>query len=706
MIRFKALGTALLKEVTPASPLPLHVQPKTLALLAYLCIERPGEPKRRDRIVFLLWPDLDQDRARAALNQTVHRLRRKVGADTIVSFGQDELVCDADRLWCDVIAMEHLVRCGRTDEALNLYAGDLMEGFHLAGAPDFERWLADRREMIREEIVRAAMDASADAAAQADLSRAIQLLRRALQISPLEEDAVRDLILLLDRAGDPAAAIRSYELFALRLDEEYGLMPAPETRRRAESIRARLTASAPSRRSPSLPPRSILVLPFRNPGNSSTATVFCDGLAEEVLGTLGRIERIHVIARTSAFELKGGNVDPVELAGRLGVDSVLEGSVQVIEKRVRIHTRLLQGSDGALLWSRTYDRMLSARELFAVQAGVARAIAHALEIELDPEMAERLTREPTEDLEAYSLCVRGRHAWSRRSPPALEEACALFRGAIERDPSYAVAWAGLADTLTVLPLYASMEDGEPRREALDAATRAVELDEGLAEAHAALARALEAGRRWEGAGHEYRRAIELNPNYAPARYWYASHLLRVGSSVEGLLEIERAVLLDPLSPAVRLIEAFIFYLTRQYAQAIHSAGQAMEMELTAEGPRVILALSQTEAGLLQEAVETAEELQRAVPDSPRAPGALAYVLTRFGDDAGARFILADASLSRPEPLTLAMAWTALGELDDAFRCLEKVDWDTTNIDTLLLSAAFDQLRADPRYGRLRAMLDL
>ncbi|MGH7571355.1 MAG: BTAD domain-containing putative transcriptional regulator [Gemmatimonadota bacterium] len=704
MIRFRALGTPVLERVQAGRTVHLHLQPKSLALLACLCLEGSDRPTRRDRIVFLLWPELGQSRARAALNQTIHRLRQQVGYETIVSLGQDELSFDRGRLSCDVVALEECLEDGRVDEALGIYAGDLLEGFHLSGSSDFERWLADRRERLREMVVGAAMGVAADMEKGEELSRGIGMLCRAVEISPLEEDAVRRLVLLLDQAGDSAGAVRAYERFAGQLQEEYDLVPSPETRWAVASVRARMTPTARPSVSESARPASIAVLPFRNPADRPDAVVFCDGLAEEVLSALGRVERLHVIARTSVFRFRSGEADPVEIGRRLGVDSVLEGSVQVADDRIRIHARLLECRSGALLWSRSYDRRLSIGELFAVQAGVARAIVNALEMELDPEAREYLSREPTEDLEAYSLCLRGRHAWSRRSPDALEEAETLFRRAIGRDSSYAAAWSGLADTLTLLPLYTPADVTESRREALGAASRALELDEGLAEAHAALARILEAERRWEESGREFRRALELNPNYATARHWYANHLLRLGRTDEGLLEIERAVRLDPLSPAVWMGRAFILCLIRRYEEAIDCASRVVEMEPAAEGARMILALAQVEGGDARQAVEMCEELARTL-DSTRASGLLAYALARSGAVERARDILRAAECSA-EPLTLAMAWTALGDLDRAFQCLANADWDTINVDVLVLAAAFDPLRADPRYRSLSAELGL
>ncbi len=380
--------------------------------------------------------------------------------------------------------------------------------------------------------------------------------------------------------------------------------------------------------------------------------------------------------------------------------------MQVEGSNARIHVRLVGGEDGALLWSRTYGRQLSTRDLFAAQEAVARAITNAIRIELDPAASERLSWEPTENLEAYGLCLRGRHAWSRRSPEALQEAERLFRGSIESDPGYAAAWSGLADTLTLLPLFAQVDRARSQREAREAACRAVELDEGSAQAHASFARSLESERRREESGREFRRALQLNPNYATARHWYADHLLRVGSSGEALLEIERAIRLDPLSPAVRMGHAFLLYKLRQYQRAIESAREAMTMEFAAEGAHLVLAFAQAEAGDPWQAVETCNRFLREFPDALRGPGALAYALARAGAEERAGTVLRTGLLAGAEPLMLGAALVTLGKFDEAFHCLARADWDTINIDMVAHSAAFDPLRADPRFQVLREQLGI
>ncbi len=706
MIRFKILGAPGIEPDGEDRRGHLCLQPKQLALLAYLCLEASSRASRRDRIVYLLWPQLDQAHARAALSQAMYRLRRCLGSDPVLCFGQDEISIDRSRVWCDAIELEDCLADGRWDDALRLYTGELLEGFHLGGTSDFERWLTDHRERIRDAVVGAALSAAEAAEAQGDPAKSILVLRRALEVSPFEESVVRRLLLLLDQTGDPGGALRLYQDFATRLADEYELAPAAQTRDAMASIQARVgTGSKTTDDGSASPIRSLAVLSFRALGDQSGGAVFADSLPEEALNALGRMDGLKVIAGTSSFRFLSGDHDAREISRRLGVDAVVEGSVQVEGDSARIHVRLVAGSDGALLWSRTYARRLSTRDLFGAQEAVARAIANALRIELDPASSERLSWEPTEDLEAYSLCLQGRHAWSRRSPEALEEAERLFRRSIQHDPAYAAAWSGLADTLTLLPLFARADRIKSHREAREAASRALELDEGSAQAHASLARSLESERRREESGKEFRRALQLNPNYATARHWYADHLLRLGKSREALLEIERATRLDPLSPAVRMGHAFILYLLHHYERAIQSARKAIAMEAAAEA-HLVLAFAQAEGGDPTQAVETCKLFRREFPDAPRGPGALAYTLARAGSKERARAVIRTALNSGAEPLMLGAALAALGDPDGAFRCLATADWGSINIDMLAHSAAFDPLRTDPRFRALRQQLGL
>jgi DNA-binding SARP family transcriptional activator len=706
VIRFNTLGPPSVERGDARGRVQLRVQPKQLALLAYLSVETSKRPQRRDRIVYLLWPELDQARARAALSQSLYRLRSRLGAGAVRTAGNEELTVDPSRVWCDAVQLHGCITDGRTDEALRLYGGDFLEGFHLAGAPEFERWQSERREWLRESVVAAAVSSAAAAESARDPESAIEHLRRALEISPLDELVIRRLLVLLNRAGRRASAVQLYETFAARLAAEYGLTPAPETHAAAAPLsEARLPASTRHVEPPPLI-RSIAVLALRALNDHRVASQFAAGFSDELLGAIGRLQGLRIIAGSSSLRFVSGDGDPRDVSRKLDVDAVFEGSVQVHGDAARIRTRLIDGRDGAVVWSRTFGRGLSIHDLFSTQAVAARAIANALRIELDPALSERLSREPTGNLEAYSLCLQGRHAWSRRSPRDLEQAQSLFRRSIALDPAYAQAWSGLADTLTVLPLFSRADPDTSRRAAREAARRAVELDEGSAEAHAALARSLESERRWDAAGRAFRRALELNPNYATARHWYANHLLRLGEPERGLLEIERATRLDPLSPSVWTGHAFILYLLRRYDRAIDSASRSLAMASDAEGGRLVLALAHAERGDASKAIEICTAFRREFPEAPRGPGALAYALAKAGEAGKSRNIVRAATAATAEPLVVAAALAALGDHDGAFRRLETADWGTINVDMIACSAAFDPLRRDQRFVALRKHLGL
>ena len=706
MIRFTTFGPPWVEGDATHGRVHLSLQPKQLALLAYLCLESSTHAQRRDRVLYVLWPELDQRRARAALSQAVYRLRQQLGVDVVRTVGHDEIAIDPRLVWSDVAALEACIAEGRLGAAVRLYTGDFLDGFHLSSAADFERWLSDRRERLREAVVTAALAAAASEERAGNIDDAIRLVRRALEISPLEERAIRRLLLLLDQVGQASEAARVYDAFAQRLADEYDLVPAPETQDTAVAV-TRRTGTVSRVRCRSSAVRSLAVVSFRALGDHANAGFLANGLPEEIVDALGRLRGLAVIAgNSSVVRFTSGQRDPREIGVELDVDAVLEGSVQVNGKRTRIHTRLVSRRDGAVLWSRTFGRVLSTRDLFSTQEAVARAIANALQLELDVETSARLARAPTENLEAYALCLEGRHAWSRRSRDALETARRLFRRAIEQDAAYAAAWSGLADTLTMLPLYTPADAVTSRRSAREAAYRAIALDEGSAEAHAALARCLESERLWDIAGKEFRRALELNPNYASARHWYANHLLRRGDLERGLREIEWATRLDPLSPAVWIGYGFILYLLRRYDRAIEAAAKAIGMETTAEGGHLVRLLAEAEGGKAGEAVAHGQRFVRDFPDAPRGPGALAYALAKAGDVRQARAMLRRAGHAAAEPLLLAVSYVAVGDPEGAFHHLASVDWGTINVDMVAHSAAFDPLRADPRFREICNAIDI
>ena len=295
---------------------------------------------------------------------------------------------------------------------------------------------------------------------------------------------------------------------------------------------------------------AVAVLPFTTIGDDPENEYFSEGIHEDIIAQLSRIDGLKVISRTSVMQYADTEALDVRAVARtLGVSAILEGSVRRDSPRVRVVAQLIDGQSEGHLWAETYDRRLD--DVFAIQSEIARRIADALAVTLSPEERQRVNERPTDHPGAYEEYLKGRHHWNRRTPEGLEAAIRHFDRALELDPTYAQAYAGLADAYLLLPYYAGRSPGDSRNATQEAAERALELDPRLAEPHATLGllytdwdRDLDAGEE------EYRRAIRLNPNYATAWQWLALNLWFQGRPEEALEASRQAGELDPLAPII------------------------------------------------------------------------------------------------------------------------------------------------------------
>ncbi|HWR96120.1 MAG TPA: tetratricopeptide repeat protein, partial [Arenimonas sp.] len=295
--------------------------------------------------------------------------------------------------------------------------------------------------------------------------------------------------------------------------------------------------------------KSIAVLAFADLSPGKDQEYFSDGMAEEILNSLVRVNDLKVAGRTSSFFFKGKNQDIRVIGKALGVANVLEGSVRKQGDKVRITAQLIRVSDGFHLWSETYDGDL--KDVFALQESIAQAIAGKLQIILQDNQKIQLVNAGTEDSEAYQYYLQGRYHWNKRETKEFEKAVAFFKQAIEKDPGYALAYSGLADTYTLFPNYGDFRRKDYMPQAKAAALKALELDPGLAEAHASLGEAVYYWEYdWAGAEKAFRRAIELNPKYATAHQWYAELLANSGKHDEAIKRIDTALELDPFSMVI------------------------------------------------------------------------------------------------------------------------------------------------------------
>jgi serine/threonine-protein kinase len=447
-------------------------------------------------------------------------------------------------------------------------------------------------------------------------------------------------------------------------------------------------------------PRSVAVLPFVNLSSDASNEYFSDGLTDEIINALTKVEGLRVPARGSAFSFKGKRVDVREIGAKLHTEMVLEGTVRKYGENVRITTALSKVADGYHVWSETYDRDI--KDVLAIQNEIAQAIVAALQLKLD--VATNPGRQTT-DPQAYNLYLKGRY-FQHQGAGAFEAqklAVAHFQNAIQKDPNYAAAYAGLADAWHAIGLH---DPSQPRRAFLNAesaAKKALEIDSTLSDAHVSMANVRLAKWDWDGAESEFRRAIQLNPHNARARLQYATSCLALTDRWEQALEeAERAQALDLVSPEVHGQFATLLHCARQYDRAIDLARKAVEMNPKALGAQNTLGRSYTQKGMLAEAIAEFEKAERFGGRRSHWAASLVKLYVNSGRRTEAEKLVAMWK-QRPHQEfghaeSMAMVYAGLGNTDEAFRWLEQAfqeQW--IRLPWIKVAPEYDALRSDPRF---------
>ncbi len=450
---------------------------------------------------------------------------------------------------------------------------------------------------------------------------------------------------------------------------------------------------------------SVAVLPFENLGGADGAEYFADGVAEAVTTDLARIPGLMVINRGSAFRYRGGNADVKKVGAELNVRYLVQGSVQRSGERLRLHAQLVDVSTGYQLWAERYDREL--QDVFAVQDDIARSVVRAIEPRLAPS-APAASRRPPPDFQAYDAYLRGRAAWSRRTPEGIAEAVALFEQAIAREPGFAEAYAGLSDAFLMQGRLRYARYSEALSRASGAAERALALDPDLADAHTSRGALHMERLEWEDCEREYRRAIELKPSYATAHHWYALLLYQLGRLDEGVREATRAVELDPHAVAIQATLGIGLYLRGDLEQALARNQRANELSPDSPGP--LRHFSQIEAarGRLPEAFEFARRAVEKGGSMPMPRAQLARMHARLGQRVQARAILGELE-REPEPCVACVVdvHLALGDLDSALAWVERGGWTSASGSYFpKADPAYDGFRRDPRFAELLRRIKL
>jgi serine/threonine-protein kinase len=447
---------------------------------------------------------------------------------------------------------------------------------------------------------------------------------------------------------------------------------------------------------------SIAVLPFLNISADAENDYLCEGLAEELINALAKIKSFFVVARASAFSFRGADIDAREIGRRLNVDTILEGSIQRVGDRLRVTAQLIDAGSGFHFWSQRFDRLMT--DVFAIEDEITLAIVRQLKVELLAKERLAVLATKRASLESYNLYLKGRFYWAQR-PQGIAKAIEYFEKAIEKEPTYAHAHAGLADCYVTL---GSWENGtlppiEAMTKAKEAVTKALELDSHLAEAHTTLAyRTTHHEWDWATAEAQFQHAFELNPNYAVCHHWYSHFLTAVGRTEESLSASKRCLELDPLDLVTNIHMAWHYQFARQYEQAIEQCWKTSELHPNSFWPAYFFGLAYEQQGAIGRAVEEFQIAVKMSGDVTFAAAGLGHLYGTAGKAAEARAIFNELSVraerSYVSAYDIALVCAGLGWKDQALKLLsqayeERSGWMTyLNVDPRL-----DPLRSDVRF---------
>jgi TolB-like protein/Tfp pilus assembly protein PilF len=469
--------------------------------------------------------------------------------------------------------------------------------------------------------------------------------------------------------------------------------------RRVGAPRERAAEAAEPRRI-----QSLAVLPLENISRDPEQEFFADGMTESLISNLAKIGALRVISRTSAMQYKGVRKPLPEIARALHVDAIVEGSVFRAGDRVRITAQLIDAATDRHLWAQSYER--DAGDVLALQLELAQAIANEVRVQLSPVEQERLGGPRAVNPRAYEAYLRGRHCWNKRVPVEVRRAVEYFQQAIEADPAYAAAHAGLADAYNILADMNTVPPLEAASRSRAATSRALDLDPKLAEAHTSLAFIrFFFDWDWEGAERSFQQAITLNPAYATAHHWYAEMLASQARFEDAIASARRAEALDPLAFIIGTSVGDVLYFSRRYDEAIEQLRRVIAIEPTFSPARNDLARALAQSGRHAQAIEEYLAAAELSGGDPRSHAGLGHAYALAGREADARSVL-EALTESARSLTvsshaIAVIHTALGEHREAFEWLDRAcrEHDRALV-WLKVHPRLDPLRPDPRFEEL------
>ncbi len=450
--------------------------------------------------------------------------------------------------------------------------------------------------------------------------------------------------------------------------------------------------------------RRIAVLPFANISPDPNDEYFADGMTEELISAISKIPELTVISRTSVMKYKDGRRSIQEIRPELKVGTMLEGSVRKAGMKVRISVQLIDANKEGHLWAENYNREL--QDVFEVQSDIAHKVAESLKVRLLAKDAERVAKVPTANMEAYTLYLKGRYFWNERTLEGLNKAIRYFEEAIKHDSEYALAYAGLADCYIILENWSFLRPQEAAPKVMEYSKKALEIDDMLAEAHTSMAVVWSYFWEWERAESEFKRAIELNPNYATAHHWYGHGFLESHKRYgEAIRELKQAQQLDPLSTIIATNLGDALFAAGRLGEAIDQYRRVIQTDPDFAYAHSRLGMALVVTSAFEDAIAEVEKSWSLSQENVETKAILAYAYSAAGRTEDAEKILEEmkeiAKTRYVSPALFAEVCSALGKRDKAFEWLDRAAEARSSTLVMNLSEPqFDPLRLDPRFRRL------
>jgi TolB-like protein len=456
---------------------------------------------------------------------------------------------------------------------------------------------------------------------------------------------------------------------------------------------------------------SLAVLPLENASADPGAEYLSDGITESIINNLSKLPKLKVMSRSRVFRYKGRQIDPQVVGEELNVRAVMTGRVLQLGGDLVITTELVDVRDGSQLWGEHFKRKLV--DIFEVQEEIAKRISEKMEVRLSGAEKKRLFERHTENPEAYQTYLKGRYYWNKRTPQGFLKGIEYFERATRLDPEYSLAYSGLADCYTLLNYAGGLRPTDAMPKAQAAANLAIRIDSNLAEAQNSLA-AVKFWYEWNWSAAEkgFRRAIRLDPNYAPAHHWYCWFLLAMGRFDEAIEAGKRALAIDPLALPINMAVGKAYFYARRFDESVTQSQKTLEMDPGFMPALFYLARAYYEIGKNQEAIEIGEKLVAASGGLPSLTAFFGYMCTAGKSDESRKILetllpLASSGEVYISPFAMALIYAGLGETDEALLWLEKAYAERSLlIAYLAVDPAFDNLRSEPRFQKLLQQIGL